>query len=100
MSSQPLAFAPDELAAVRARSERRLQERRAANWSGRIADEQRAVSYDCEVTNISETGARISISGAGELPNRMVLEVAQLGPSRPARLVWQFGRDAGLTFEN
>lgn len=99
MSSQPLAFAPDELAAIRERSERRLQDRRPADWSGRIADETRAVSFECEVTNISPTGARISFQGAGELPSRLMLHVSQLGESRPARLVWQFGRDAGLAFE-
>jgi hypothetical protein len=100
MSSQPLAFDPDERAANRERRERRLQDRRPTDWSGRVADEARAISFACEVTNISPTGARISFHGAGELPSRLMLRVGQLGESRAARLVWQFRRDAGPSFEN
>jgi hypothetical protein len=44
-------------------------------------------------------GARISLSGGGELPKRMMFQIHQLGEERAARLAWQLGRDAGLAFE-
>jgi hypothetical protein len=51
---------------------------------------------DCKVVDISQSGARIAISGAIELPRRF--SIAFESSSRPCQLVWRNGTMAGVKF--
>ena len=51
---------------------------------------------DCKVVEISESGARIVISGSTELPRRF--SIAFASNTRPCQLVWRNGPMAGVKF--
>ncbi len=52
----------------------------------------------CIVTDISAGGARIKLEGACALPEMIKLKLAPTGETRRARVVWQRGKAAGLSF--
>jgi hypothetical protein len=51
---------------------------------------------DCTVVDISESGARIAIRGAIELPRQF--SIAFESSVRPCQLVWRNGTMAGVKF--
>jgi hypothetical protein len=51
---------------------------------------------DCKVVDISESGARIAIRGAIELP--LQFNIAFASSTRPCQLVWRNGTMAGVKF--
>ena len=51
---------------------------------------------DCKVVDISESGARIAISGAIELPRQFGIAFAS--SARSCELVWRDGTMAGVKF--
>jgi hypothetical protein len=51
---------------------------------------------DCKVVDISESGARIAISGTIELPRQF--SIAFASTARPCQLVWRNGTMAGVKF--
>jgi hypothetical protein len=51
---------------------------------------------ECKVVDISESGARIAISGAIELPRQF--SIAFASSARPCQLVWRNGTMAGVKF--
>jgi hypothetical protein len=51
---------------------------------------------DCKVVDISQSGARIAISGAIELPRQF--SIAFESSARPCQLVWRNGTMAGVKF--
>jgi hypothetical protein len=55
-------------------------------------------SIDCLVTNLSAFGARLVLPGAQALPETLKLKMLATGELRRARLAWQRGCDAGLSF--
>jgi hypothetical protein len=52
---------------------------------------------DCKVVDISESGARIAISGTIELPRQF--SIAFASTARPCQLVWRNGTMAGVKFQ-
>ena len=54
---------------------------------------------DCQLRDISVTGARIKIDMLNDLPNEFVLLLAQIGkPHRRCHVVWQTATEAGVQF--
>jgi hypothetical protein len=51
---------------------------------------------DCKVVDISESGARIAISSAIELPR--LFSIAFESTTRPCELAWRKGRMVGVKF--
>lgn len=58
-----------------------------------------AVARDCQLRDISVTGARIKLEKLNDLPSEFVLLLANIGsPHRRCRLVWQSATEAGVKF--
>ncbi|MCX7296623.1 MAG: PilZ domain-containing protein [Hyphomicrobiales bacterium] len=55
---------------------------------------------DCSLSDISDTGARISVEAAEELPDRFTLLLSGNGaPQRTCRVVWRQPNQIGVDFE-
>lgn len=54
---------------------------------------------DCTVTQLSPTGARISVAAGVALPDRFNIAVPQRGLNCRAKLVWRKDDLAGVEFE-
>ncbi len=55
---------------------------------------------DCTLSDISETGARIDVETAEELPDRFTLLLSGNGaPKRSCRVVWRQPTQIGVEFE-
>jgi len=81
---------------VPAQSPRAVRQRALLNAKLSYADGQ--ISIPCTVTQISETGAKVSVEESVTLPERLRIEIFQRGVDSPARLVWRRGREAGFAF--
>jgi hypothetical protein len=55
-------------------------------------------TVDCLVRNISESGARLSVSPAVSLPQTIELLIPQKGMTRAARVVWRSESEVGVAF--
>jgi hypothetical protein len=55
-------------------------------------------SVECLVRNISQSGARLSVSPAVGLPQTFSLLIPQKGLSREARLIWRSETEVGVAF--
>ncbi len=56
------------------------------------------VSFPCVVTQISATGAKLSIGDEVSLPDRFHIEIAQRGVDRPAEMVWRRNGQVAVAF--
>ena len=58
------------------------------------------VLRDCSLFDISDTGARIDVEAAEELPDRFTLLLSGNGaPQRTCRVVWRQPNQIGVEFE-
>jgi hypothetical protein len=54
----------------------------------------------CTLVDISNSGARLLVEDASEVPNRFTIVMTEQGvPRRLCRLVWRGENDVGVTFE-
>ena len=53
---------------------------------------------ECQVLDISDTGARIAVSSQQLVPNLLSLALQRGGQGRPARVKWRRGGEIGLEF--
>lgn len=53
---------------------------------------------DCVIRDMSETGARVALSGPMALPDGLRLLVVSSNELYPVRVAWQRGQMAGLQF--
>ena len=67
--------------------------------AAKISFNQGAVSLDCVVSNISQSGARLSVSKDVVLAHSMNLSVPQREIDLPVRMVWRRGSVAAVAFE-
>jgi hypothetical protein len=84
---------------------------KAADLDNRVAPRERvmlvaklsfnhgAVSLDCMVSNISKTGARLSVSADVVVAQSMRLAVPQRELDLPVRMVWRRGNVVAVAFE-
>ena len=67
--------------------------------SAKLVYQSGSVSVPCVISQISESGARISVSADVVLGQTMRLEVPQRNISADVRLVWRRGGMAAVAFE-
>jgi hypothetical protein len=77
------------------KSQKRAERRMKRDFPTRVMLDGFA-KRDCKVVEISESGARIVISGSTELPRRF--SIAFASNTRPCQLVWRNGTMAGVKF--
>lgn len=68
--------------------------------NGRIMFNNRSATLDCLVRNLSETGAKLEVSGAVTVPERFELDIPRKGVRRRARMVWRREGEMGVAFED
>lgn len=54
--------------------------------------------FSCQVTDLSEKGARIRLATITALPQEINLEIASARSLCSARVCWQIGQEAGVKF--
>ncbi|HNR75677.1 MAG TPA: hypothetical protein PKM48_01000, partial [Parvularculaceae bacterium] len=57
-----------------------------------------ASEIPCVIKDFTDIGARIVLEGEAALPEDVCLSIAQAGVRRIAKVIWQHGREAGLSF--
>lgn len=58
------------------------------------------MSMPCVVRDISDTGARLEVSGDVVLPERFELFIEKRHETRRAHLKWRHGREIGVAFDD
>jgi PilZ domain len=81
------------------RPEARRTKRERTFLPARISFGEGAMWADCTVTQLSSTGARISVPASAALPDRFNIAVPQRGLDCRAKLVWRKDDLAGVEFE-
>jgi hypothetical protein len=76
--------------------ERRKAPRERTFLNGRIAFNNKNSTADCFVRNCSDEGAKIAVGETQPLPHEFDFVIPGKRESRPARLVWRHGVQAGL----
>ncbi|WP_029032805.1 PilZ domain-containing protein [Salinarimonas rosea] len=79
-------------------SEQRTAPRRRALVAARIRYGGGAVTVDCVVRNISDTGAKIDLSEGVTLPEHFEIVIPQMNAVHRAELRWRRGSEAGIAF--
>lgn len=78
--------------------ERRSAQRRRVLKAGTISFGQGS-TIDCQVRNISETGASLEVVSPVGIPETFTLIVPQDGLKRSARVKWRKATRIGISFE-
>lgn len=79
-------------------TEHRRATRQKSFLQGRIYFNNRRASIDCIIRDISATGAKLTFSSAVETPATVELYIPNRDETRPARVAWRRGDEAGLEF--
>ncbi|HEY2835980.1 MAG TPA: PilZ domain-containing protein [Rhizomicrobium sp.] len=79
-------------------AERRPMPRRRVLLGGVAAYEDGAYTLNCQIRDLNEKGARITVSGRQSLPEELYLVIMRDHMAHKARLVWRKGDEAGLQF--
>jgi hypothetical protein len=79
--------------------ERRVGERRRVLLHGKLGFPHNAFSADCTIRDLSEGGARITLSSADGFGDDPWLIVVKFGVAHASRTVWTAPFAAGLQFE-
>jgi hypothetical protein len=80
--------------------EKRAARRKHLHYPARIVAGEDTPLVPCILTDISETGVRVSLQGegAGELPETVVLLLSPTGVKRRCRVAWREGNEVGMEF--
>ena len=80
---------------------RRLFFRRAINEPAWIERAPSNILERCTLVNVSEIGARLTISDVYDLPENFVLHLTRVSePGRQCRVIWQRNHEVGVEFSN
>jgi hypothetical protein len=79
-------------------AERRNDSRSRSFLGAKIIFNGRNSTIDCLIRNISQTGARLFLSGNIVIPDEFELQVPKQGRSFQARLAWRRGDEFGVQF--
>lgn len=80
-------------------AELRKKARRQFHYNARILTDKDTPAIECSIADISETGARLSLESAAELPETFVLLLTPKGEARRhCRIVWREGLTVGVAF--
>ena len=77
-------------------SEARKLDRARSILGAHIIFNNRNSTVDCQIRNISKSGARLAISNTFTLPEEFDIEVPQKGRTYRARLCWRDEQSAGV----
>ena len=80
-------------------SDRRTVPRQRVMKSAKITFGDFVFARDCAVRDISGTGARVTVSGASEIPNEFYLVMMTNRMMHKAHVAWRRGDTLGVTFE-
>jgi len=81
-------------------SNRRKSVRRAIGYGATIFASDRSWFRKCRVIDISQTGAKLGLEQAAELPQDFVLALSERsGPTRRCRVMWMADEQVGVEFE-
>lgn len=83
-------------AAAASAEHRRAHRRRALKDAKVVLSDWTMI--DCTIRDVNEEGARLVFSGATSLPEEFRLLTVATNTIRPARLSWQRGLAAGISF--
>lgn len=79
---------------------RRRSVRRAIGYSAKIVASDGSWQRDCRVLDVSQTGAKLAIDRAAELPQDFILALsAQGNATRFCQVVWVEDSQIGVRFE-
>lgn len=81
-----------------AQKEARYAKRDRVMLSANIAFNNGAFSTSCVVTQLSQTGARLSLPADAPISNNFRIQIPQRSFEADARLVWRRGAYAGIAF--
>jgi hypothetical protein len=63
------------------------------------AEENGALIVECTIINMSETGAKLVLKGAADLPEQFILRLSADGRvARKCRIAWESGSEMGVQF--
>jgi hypothetical protein len=80
-------------------AELRKKPRRQFHYNAGILIDQTSAPIPCMISDISESGARLSLEGAAELPESFVLLLIPNGAARRScRIIWREGTTVGVVF--
>ena len=94
MTMQPARYFPRQDDSENRRSERRRRVLKEA----RVILNGRFSVIDAMARDISRRGCRLRLHHAFRLPPDFLIAFPSVGAERPAMLVWQKGREAGVKF--
>jgi uncharacterized protein YceH (UPF0502 family) len=86
--------------AHRRASENRSHSRVRALMAGRIVFNKGRSSVDCVVRNITDAGAKLSVSAAANVPDQFELVLPHKRATRRARLIWRRLDEIGVAFSD
>lgn len=79
--------------------QRRLIFRRAVNKPAWIEKDANNILERCKLVNVSEKGARLTISDVYDLPDNFKLHLTRgSNPGQRCRVIWQRGHEGGVEF--
>jgi hypothetical protein len=80
-------------------AELRKKPRRHFHYNARILIDEKGTTVQCSISDISETGARVTLESDCPLPERFMLLLTQTGAARRrCRVVWRTGATIGIEF--
>lgn len=79
-------------------AERRPSTRKRVLFRGVAVDPFRRNGAACQVRDISQTGARITVSPITNLPDQLHLIIVRAELAYQARVIWRRGEEVGLAF--
>ena len=79
-------------------AERRPVARRKVLLGGLASDPAGQDIIPCQIRDISQMGARITVAPHQMIPPELLLVTVKDRQPHPARLIWRFGDQAGLAF--
>jgi hypothetical protein len=83
----------------RNRAELRKRPRRHFHYSARIVIDEKGTLRACQISDISETGARLVLENVSDLPDQFMLLLTPNGEARRrCRVVWRDGAAIGVAF--
>jgi hypothetical protein len=79
-------------------AERRPKPRKRVLFGGRISYFDGAHHFNCSIRDLSDTGARITLQPGQPIPSNVYLIDTRNRIVHESKVVWNSGREAGLTF--
>jgi hypothetical protein len=78
--------------------DRRDSSRQRCLLHGRLEFDSRKLSLNCNIRNLTATGARLQFGAAFALPYEFILVIESQNRTLRARLMWSIGIECGVMF--